>query len=280
MEPDTILASAKVLERGLDGDAASQREMLPGEAAVNAAREQMEYEAAAGAALPFPHAPAPAREGCGPNELIIRDDSHFNFCVASAIRTGKTTLVVAIAKAMADAGRISQVLIFTAGNEDDTLNAFVSVTRADVRVFAYSAEQVMTWVGNRAEKKDAGDILRPTLVIFDDVVGEGVERDKAVLTLFTRGRHLNVYTAISSQQANNALSPTFKANSRYIIFSQLTGSAMNLLHKDLVLRPEMSPADFRSWVTRKCENFVFGLYDAHGKSLSTIRCGGGGSGGM
>jgi hypothetical protein len=258
IEPTSILSIADMLERGLSGDAASLRDVV--EASVAELR-----------ALIIHVNEIVLRDGvANPQELLRRDDTHFNFAVASAIKTGKTFLVAAIARAMLDANRIEKIIIFTGGDPNDTVEQF-SICGDAVVVFPYTAEYIETWVSNREKRKADGKSLSPTLVIFDDIVGMGVEKNSAVMNLFTRGRHLNVWTCVSSQQSNNALAPTFKANSRFIIFSQLTGSAMNTLHKDLVLRPELSPSRFRALIAEKCEDYVFALYDAHAKAITFIR---------
>ena len=192
-------------------------------------------------------------------------------CVASAIKSGKSTLVCALARALVSAGRVDRVVVFTA----DVLTAkeaFADVC-ATTLVGAYSEDAIAGLVARLEERRESAGVLKRTLLVLDDVVGEGVERSKSVLKLFTRGRHLGVFVCLSSQQANCALSPTFKANSRFIFFSQLTGTGMKRLCEDMVLRPPMKPSAFEAWVSAHCVDYAFGLYDAHEKALSVVRAG-------
>ena len=144
---------------------------------------------------------------------------------------------------------------------------------ATTLVGAYSEDAIAGLVARLEERREAVGVLKRTLLVLDDVVGEGVERSKSVLKLFTRGRHWGVFVCLSSQQANCALSPTFKANSRFIFFSQLTGTGMKRLCEDMVLRPPMRPSAFEAWVSAHCVDYAFGLYDAHEKALSVVRAG-------
>jgi hypothetical protein len=300
IEPAAITSIADMLERGLGGDAASLGDVVRagldelralvlscdakarggvaeidagGGAAAGGSVFGGVFGAALGGALGGAASRSRASSGgveiCDADEFLKRDATHFNFCVASAIKTGKSYLVGAIAREMVAAGRIAHVLIFTGGEPVDAVDMFEVGFPA--RAIQYNAGEVAAFLSVCEKRKAGGHALKPTLVVFDDIVGQGVEKDVSIMALFTRGRHLNVWACVSSQQSNNALTPTFKANSRFILFSQLTGSAMTMLHKDMVLRPEMAPKSFRSWVAENCEDYVFGLYDEHAKSLSLMR---------
>ena len=213
----------------------------------------------------------PSRDGdvLNVSDIIRREDGPFNVCVASAIKSGKSTLVCAFARALVAAGRIDRVVVFSA----DVLTA--EETFADVcattLVGVYSEDAVAGLLARLEERRSSGAVLKRTLLVLDDVVGVGVERSKSVLKLFTRGRWLGVSVCLSSQQANRALAPTFKANSRFIFFSQLTGTGMKRLGEDMVLRPPMKPSAFEAWVSERCIDYAFGLYDAHEKALSVVR---------
>ena len=204
-------------------------------------------------------------------DVLAREDGPFNVCVASAIKSGKSTLVCALARALVSAGRVDRVVVFTA-DVVTAKEAFADVC-ATTLVGAYSEDAIAGLVARLEERREAVGVPKRTLLVLDDVVGEGVERSKSVLKLFTRGRHLGVFVCLSSQQANCALSPTFKANSRFIFFSQLTGTGMKRLCEDMVLRPPMKPSAFEAWVSAHCVDYAFGLYDAHAKALSVVRAG-------
>ena len=156
---------------------------------------------------------------------------------------------------MVSAGRVDRVVVFTA----DVLTAkeaFADVC-ATTLVGAYSEDAIAGLVARLEERREAVGVLKRTLLVLDDVVGEGVERSKSVLKLFTRGRHLGVFVCLSSQQANCALS-------RFIFFSQLTGTGMKRLCEDMVLRPPMKPSAFEAWVSAHCVDYAFGLYALRG----------------
>ena len=65
---------------------------------------------------------------------------HFNFCVASSVATGKTTLVRAIAKAMADEDVITRIIVYTM-NVITAKESFTVVCR-NVFVYPFSETEI------------------------------------------------------------------------------------------------------------------------------------------
>ena len=259
MEPEALLSVADLLQRGLDG--ASLPEVVP--VAIDELRALAATlrrgGAAAGAAVPV----------LPPSEIVSRDPSHFNFCVASRTKSGKSFLVAAIAREMVAAGRVARVIILSA--DTSTAMATYDGVCPDTRVYAYLAERVLALIKAHERKRLADETPVPTLVVFDDIADTDIAKDKYVNALFTRGRHMNIWTCVASQQANCALAPVFKNNSRFIIFSQLPPKALGGLLDDMVLRPEMSPKTFKAWVAEQCERYTFALYDDNMRSLSLLR---------
>ena len=105
-------------------------------------------------------------------DVLAREDGAFNVCVALAIKSGKSTLVCALARALVSAGRVNRVVVLTA----DVLTAkeaFADV-RATTLVGAYSEDAIAGLVARLEERWDAVGVLKRTLLVLDDVVGEGV----------------------------------------------------------------------------------------------------------
>ena len=144
----------------------------------------------------------------------------------------------------------------------------------------FAEETVAKWVARlerrrlenvEVEASGGAAVQERTLLVLDDVVGAGIESSKGVEALFTRGRHQGVTVCLSSQQPNRTITPTFKNNTRFVLFTQLTGTGMKRLLEDMVLRPPMKPAAFEAWVSERCVDYAFGLYDSHLKTLSVVR---------
>jgi hypothetical protein len=262
MEPAAFTAVADILARGLTSDEGDYRSaMVEAEAMLRALCVHTR-----------------SRDVLSVSKLLARSEGAFHVCVAAGSNSGKSTLVCALARAMVDAGRIECVKVLTA----DTLTAeeqFAGLG-CKTQVGLFAEETVEKWVARlerqrleNVEVEASGGVAvqERTLLVLDDVVGAGVETSKAVTTLFTRGRHLGVYVCLSRQQPNRTLTPTSKNNTRFIVFTQLTGTGMKRLWEDMVLRPPMKPAAFEAWVSERCVDYAFGLYDSHLKTLSVVR---------
>ena len=225
MESAAFVAVADLLARGLDGDKGDYRSVM------------VEAEAMLRALCVHPR----SRDALNVSELLARSEGAFHVCVAAGSNSGKSTLVCALARAMVDAGRIECVKVLTA----DTLTAEKQFEGlgCKTQVGLFAEETVAKWVA-RLERRRLGNVeveasggaaaQERTLLVLDDVVGAGIESSKGVEALFTRGRHPGVTVCLSSQQPNRTLTPTFKNNTRFILFTQLTGTGMRRLLEDMV----------------------------------------------
>ena len=171
---------------------------------------------------------------------------------------------------MADEDVITRIIVYTM-NVITAKESFTGVCR-NVFVYPFSETEIqktiLVYKNNKINEKPNA----PTLIIFDDIVGSGLERSYGVMEIFSQFSHYNCWACISSQQANNSLSPTIKGLLRYTMFSVLTPTAENELFKDFILTPRMTPSSFEKWRDDNLSRqYNFGLYDKWQKNLSIIR---------
>jgi len=138
-------------------------------------------------------------------------------------------------------------------------------------VHNYTPAGVRVLLAAQEKKRIAGETPTPTFVIFDDIAGTDIGKDKGVQACFAKGRHDRLFTCVAAQQANTSLAPIFKTNASYIVFSKLPPKALGGLLDEMTLEPEMGPKSFKRWVAKHCERYTFALYDYDRCSLSLLR---------
>ena len=149
----------------------------------------------------------------------------FRIAVAAAGSFGKTFLVRELlryrcAQMSADSGIMPTAIVFSSSK-----SGWDDINKGDVR--DYDPELIAEWFAETDRKaqfeKSFGRIPAPLFVIFDDVVGEaGVEKDKTIDALFTRGRHFNISTVLIGQSPKGLVSPIRKTNTTIYFFGNFS----------------------------------------------------------
>ena len=87
-----------------------------------------------------------------------------------------------------------------------------------------------------------------------------------------------MYLSILSQTANRTLAPTFKTNSRFILFGAIPPAVCRDLVQSITLTPAQKPKAVSDWISAEIggaegteQAFVFGLYDSHKSILMKMR---------
>ena len=234
MEESTVDAIRDVLERGLEGG----------------------LRAAVHEALKLCGA---RREGVRDvRELPDETEGCFSMCVAAGVRGGKSFLIRALASSLLARGRVVQVYVYT-GNVAGAADSFDGLWADGVNLICeFSDEELAKFVAKRSKASP------PALVIFDDVLGQGLEKSKVAETLFSAFRHSNVSVIVATQKANCALTPTAKQNADFILFGRLNPRQMKTLHGEMDFADEAleKPAAFSQWVKTNLavERHTFGVW--------------------
>lgn len=188
--------------------------------------------------------------------------------LASAANSGKSTLMCELALRLMDAGRIDEIVVFSISSATAKKD-YGCLPNA--LFYDYSEETLKAVIDNCRARVSAGRPVKRRLVILDDVMGTGADKSNAVMELFTSGRHCGLMPVLISQMSNRVMTPTVKNQSRYILFSELTGGGLKALHSDFIIRPRMKPQQFVDWADEHLVKHTFALYDRDERSLSLVR---------
>ncbi len=206
-----------------------------------------------------------------PAQLVARvgaHDTHLRIAVASDSESGKSSLVLELARALRAAGLVTVVCALTAdvaGAEEQ----YGAVLTAGCNLL-WSEGALESMLALKAKRKEEGKPNPPTLIILDDLAGEKAGNSDAINTLYTRGRHYNLVPIFINQVANTELSPKVRGNCNLFFFSSLTRSGVGILYETFVLSPPLSKKELTDWMS-DLPRYTFGAYDRIEKCLIRVK---------
>jgi hypothetical protein len=149
----------------------------------------------------------------------------------------------------------SKIFLFSPTEE---INKFYEGLIKKVNIFEQFTEKwletLMKKLTEMSKKTDTK--MRDVLLIFDDCCSDvDFQHSKALVKLFTRGRHLNIAVIITAQYPYH-ISPIQRCNCDYIMVGQLNKQSIQLI-TDEFLMGNISNKEFVEMYYRTTGNYQF-----------------------
>lgn len=200
------------------------------------------------------------------DELVNRIGSNpFNIAVASSFTSGKTHLIVELAKKLKVSQRFDSVVAMS--GIAACLEQYKDVAEC---IYDYDEAKLRTMINFQAKRRKQGLHVARILLILDDVVGTNVQHSELVNKLWAGGRHDGFSCIFVSQSGNKALSPSIKQFSNFILFSALNPVHISHIYDSVILHPVAGKRQFTEYVCALPE-YTFGVWERKTKSCFQVK---------